>query len=133
MSAVIERAEPVLNVRDVAASTTFYGRLGFVERFRDSPESCAFGAYAIRVVRVAVVVDSDAVVVRNVLWSYRVPRADIVSLRRKENASSWVASAALALERRQGLPIPLSATTPANAGLNYFRRHNPQLGYPGLR
>ena len=35
----IERVEPVLNVRDVAASTKFYARLGFVEQFRDDPES----------------------------------------------------------------------------------------------
>jgi catechol 2,3-dioxygenase-like lactoylglutathione lyase family enzyme len=38
----IERVEPVLNVRDVAASTRFYARLGFVERFRDDPDSPRF-------------------------------------------------------------------------------------------
>jgi hypothetical protein len=38
----IERVEPVLNVRDVAASTTFYARLGFVEQFRDDPDAPRF-------------------------------------------------------------------------------------------
>ena len=38
----IERVEPVLNVRDVAAATSFYARLGFVERFRDDPDSPRF-------------------------------------------------------------------------------------------
>jgi catechol 2,3-dioxygenase-like lactoylglutathione lyase family enzyme len=42
MPPVIERVEPVLNVRDVAASTRFYARLGFVERFRDDPDSPMF-------------------------------------------------------------------------------------------
>jgi hypothetical protein len=32
----------VLNVRDVAASTRFYARLGFVERFGDDPDSPMF-------------------------------------------------------------------------------------------
>jgi len=38
----IERVEPVLNVRDIAASTMFYARLGFVEQFRDDPDSPKF-------------------------------------------------------------------------------------------
>jgi catechol 2,3-dioxygenase-like lactoylglutathione lyase family enzyme len=38
----IERVEPVLNVRDVAAATSFYARLGFVEQFRDDPDSPRF-------------------------------------------------------------------------------------------
>ena len=33
---------PVLGVRDVAASTMFYARLGFLERFRDDPDSPRF-------------------------------------------------------------------------------------------
>jgi len=37
-----ERVEPVLNVRDVAASTMFYARLGFVEQSRDDPDSPRF-------------------------------------------------------------------------------------------
>lgn len=49
----IERVEPVLNVRDVAASTKFYARLGFVEQFRDDPESPMF----------VIVIRDDAVVV----------------------------------------------------------------------
>ncbi len=39
---IIERVEPVLNVRDVAASTMFYARLGFVETFRDDPDAPMF-------------------------------------------------------------------------------------------
>ena len=39
---MIERVEPVLGVRDVAASTMFYARLGFLERFRDDPDSPRF-------------------------------------------------------------------------------------------
>ena len=42
MPAKLERVEPVLNVRDVAASTVFYERLGFVELFRDNPDSPRF-------------------------------------------------------------------------------------------
>src|SRR5690348_3623220 len=42
MAPVIERVEPVLNVRDVAASMVFYSRLGFAERFRDDPDSPKF-------------------------------------------------------------------------------------------
>jgi catechol 2,3-dioxygenase-like lactoylglutathione lyase family enzyme len=42
MPAMIERVEPVLNVRDIAASTTFYAGLGFTERFRDDPDSPMF-------------------------------------------------------------------------------------------
>jgi hypothetical protein len=38
----IERVEPVLNVRDVAAATSFYAHLGFVEHFRDAPDSPMF-------------------------------------------------------------------------------------------
>src|SRR5438105_7605808 len=38
----IERVEPVLNVRDVAAATSFYAHLGFVEQFRDDPDSPMF-------------------------------------------------------------------------------------------
>ncbi|MET8852275.1 VOC family protein [Amycolatopsis sp. NPDC004625] len=38
----IARVEPVLNVRDVAAATGFYARLGFVERFRDAPDAPRF-------------------------------------------------------------------------------------------
>ena len=38
----IERVEPVLGVRDVAAATMFYARLGFLERFRDDPDSPRF-------------------------------------------------------------------------------------------
>ena len=38
----IERVEPVLNVRDVAAATGFYAHLGFVERFRDPPDAPKF-------------------------------------------------------------------------------------------
>jgi catechol 2,3-dioxygenase-like lactoylglutathione lyase family enzyme len=38
----IERVEPVLNVRDVAAATIFYAHLGFVEQFRDDPDSPMF-------------------------------------------------------------------------------------------
>src|SRR5690349_630205 len=38
----IERVEPVLNVRDVAAATSFYARLGFAEQFRDNPDSPLF-------------------------------------------------------------------------------------------
>src|SRR5262249_60490096 len=40
--AKIERVEPVLNVRDVAAATSFYAHLGFVEQFRDDPDSLMF-------------------------------------------------------------------------------------------
>jgi catechol 2,3-dioxygenase-like lactoylglutathione lyase family enzyme len=36
---MIQRVEPVLGVRDVTASTVFYARLGFRERFRDDPDS----------------------------------------------------------------------------------------------
>ena len=42
MPPTIERVEPVLNVRDVAAATSFYGQLGFVEQFRDDPDSPRF-------------------------------------------------------------------------------------------
>jgi hypothetical protein len=42
MPPMIERVEPVLNVRDVAAATSFYARLGFVEQFRDDPHSPTF-------------------------------------------------------------------------------------------
>jgi catechol 2,3-dioxygenase-like lactoylglutathione lyase family enzyme len=42
MPPVIERVEPVLNVRDVAASAAFYARLGFVEQFRDDPDAPKF-------------------------------------------------------------------------------------------
>jgi catechol 2,3-dioxygenase-like lactoylglutathione lyase family enzyme len=42
MRSQIERVEPVLNVRDVAAATIFYARLGFVEQFRDDPDSPMF-------------------------------------------------------------------------------------------
>ena len=42
MPPTIERVEPVLGVRDVAASTMFYARLGFLERFRDDPDSPRF-------------------------------------------------------------------------------------------
>jgi len=42
VSSRIERVEPVLNVRDVAAATSFYARLGFVEQFRDDPDSPRF-------------------------------------------------------------------------------------------
>ena len=42
MPATIERVEPVLNVRDVAAATSFYAHLGFVEQFRDHPDSPRF-------------------------------------------------------------------------------------------
>ena len=38
----IERVEPVLNVRDVATSTMFYARLGFLETFRDDPNAPMF-------------------------------------------------------------------------------------------
>jgi catechol 2,3-dioxygenase-like lactoylglutathione lyase family enzyme len=38
----IERVEPVLNVRDMAAAANFYARLGFVEQFRDDPDSPMF-------------------------------------------------------------------------------------------
>jgi catechol 2,3-dioxygenase-like lactoylglutathione lyase family enzyme len=38
----ITRVEPVLNVRDVAASASFYSRLGFGEEFRDDPDSPRF-------------------------------------------------------------------------------------------
>jgi len=38
----IERVEPVLNVRDVAAATSFYARLGFVEVFRDDQDAPRF-------------------------------------------------------------------------------------------
>jgi catechol 2,3-dioxygenase-like lactoylglutathione lyase family enzyme len=38
----VERVEPVLNVRDFAASTRFYARLGFVEQFRDDPDAPKF-------------------------------------------------------------------------------------------
>src|SRR5262245_49860817 len=38
----IERVEPVLNVRDVAAATRFYAGLGFVEKFRDDPDAPRF-------------------------------------------------------------------------------------------
>lgn len=42
MAAKLQRVEPVLNVRDIAASTTFYARLGFTEKFRDDPDSPLF-------------------------------------------------------------------------------------------
>jgi len=42
MAPKIACVEPVLNVRDVAAATKFYARLGFVERFRDAPDSPTF-------------------------------------------------------------------------------------------
>jgi hypothetical protein len=42
MTSKIARVEPVLNVRDVAAATNFYAQLGFVERFRDSPDAPRF-------------------------------------------------------------------------------------------
>jgi catechol 2,3-dioxygenase-like lactoylglutathione lyase family enzyme len=38
----VERVEPVLNVRDVAAAMSFYARLGFVERYRDATDSPRF-------------------------------------------------------------------------------------------
>jgi catechol 2,3-dioxygenase-like lactoylglutathione lyase family enzyme len=38
MPAKIERVEPVLSVRDVAAALSFYANLRFVERFRDDPD-----------------------------------------------------------------------------------------------
>ena len=38
----IKRVEPVLNVRDVAAAVIFYAHLGFVEKFRDDPDSPVF-------------------------------------------------------------------------------------------
>jgi catechol 2,3-dioxygenase-like lactoylglutathione lyase family enzyme len=38
----IERVEPVLNVRDVPAAMRFYAQLGFVERFRDDPDTPKF-------------------------------------------------------------------------------------------
>lgn len=38
----IERVEPVVNVRDVAAATTFYAHLGFVEQFRDASDAPTF-------------------------------------------------------------------------------------------
>ena len=40
--AKIERVEPVLNVRDLAAATSFYAQLGFAEQFRDDPDSPTF-------------------------------------------------------------------------------------------
>ena len=42
MPSKIERVEPVLNVRDVAAATKFYAQLGFVEQFRDDPDAPMF-------------------------------------------------------------------------------------------
>jgi len=42
MPPIIERVEPVLNVRNIAASSAFYARLGFVERFRDDPDAPMF-------------------------------------------------------------------------------------------
>ena len=42
MPSKIERVEPVLNVRDVAAAMKFYAQLGFVEQFRDDPDSARF-------------------------------------------------------------------------------------------
>ena len=42
MPSRIERVEPVLNVRDVVAASSFYARLGFVERFRDDPDAPRF-------------------------------------------------------------------------------------------
>jgi catechol 2,3-dioxygenase-like lactoylglutathione lyase family enzyme len=38
----VERVEPVLNVRDAAAAAHFYARLGFVEQFRDDPNTPKF-------------------------------------------------------------------------------------------
>jgi hypothetical protein len=38
----IERVEPVLNVRDIPAATRSYARLGFVDKFRDDPDSPMF-------------------------------------------------------------------------------------------
>lgn len=42
MPPILDHVEPVLNVRDIGASLAFYARLGFVEQFRDEPDSPKF-------------------------------------------------------------------------------------------